>query len=80
MRALDSGLIGSYECLAQQAGVAANEARYTLHNLKREGLAVKVDRQPLGTGAGRPRTVFARAPDGGAEVFDSLATLQRLWR
>lgn len=79
---LQAGVVGTFDAIAQHAGIPEHHARTTLKNLRREGqVAVHCTSASRAARAGRPRVVYGLAsatPD--APAFDSLAFACQVWR
>lgn len=84
--AMQAGAVGTFEDLAEHAGVPAPLARNELHQLAFFGRVAVVARCPNPHGAGRPRSVYALHDDPHAQAMqalqpvDVLAFARQCWR
>lgn len=77
---LQAGIVGTFDVLARHANVPESQARQTLWDLRREGLATSSRPRPIG--AGRPqhlRAIYAPAANDGGP-FDPVSFARQVWR
>lgn len=82
LKALRAGVSGTFEALASHSRVQPEQARRTLVNLCREGVAAPQGLERVAQRPGRPRVVYGLRPAAAANdaPYDPLSFARQVWR
>jgi predicted ArsR family transcriptional regulator len=78
--AVQAGAVGTFEAIAERAGVPAPLALGVMHDLRYRGRVAVVARSRNPAGHGRPRAVYALQGADALAPVDVLAFARNCWR